>query len=184
MTQNPELTQNPDPNPVEPAVGSHADLTDLTADAAQAPAGQSPAVARHAAPASYAAPAPYGAAPMAGAPGKIRGTGMCILLAFVTFGIYSWVWFYKTHDEMKRHSGTGIGGALALLLAAFVGVVMPFLTSSEVGGLYERAGQQKPVSGATGLWYFPGVFILVGPLVWFIKTNGALNAYWRSQGVR
>jgi hypothetical protein len=35
----------------------------------------------------------------------------------------------------------------------------------------------------TGLWYFPGVLILVGPIVWFVKTNGALNDYWRSQGV-
>ena len=40
------------------------------------------------------------------------------------------------------------------------------------------------MSGATGLWYFPGIFLIVGPLVWFIKTNGALNAYWRSYGVR
>jgi hypothetical protein len=27
-----------------------------------------------------------------------------------------------------------------------------------------------------------GSFIVVGPLVWLIKTNGALNAYWRSMG--
>jgi hypothetical protein len=29
-----------------------------------------------------------------------------------------------------------------------------------------------------------GWLILVGPLVWLIKTNGALNAYWRSVGAR
>lgn len=116
--------------------------------------------------------------------GKIRGTGVCILLAFVTFGIYTLVWFYKTHDEMKRHTGQGLGGGLALLLAWFVGIVMPYINSSEVGALYERAGQRKPVSGVTGLWYFPGIFLIIGPLVWFVKTNGALNTYWRSQGVR
>jgi hypothetical protein len=43
---------------------------------------------------------------------------------------------------------------------------------------------RAPVSGVTGLWYFPGIFLLVGPLIWFIKTNGALNAYWRSVGAR
>lgn len=117
-----------------------------------------------------------------GAPGKVRSTGLCILLAIVTFGIYSLVWFYKTHDEMKRHSGQGMGGALALILAFFVGIVMPYLTSGEVGGLYERAGRAKPVSATTGLWYFPGAFILIGPLVWFVKTNGALNDYWKSVG--
>ena len=114
--------------------------------------------------------------------GKVRGTGSCILLTIVTFGIYSLVWFYKTHEEMKRHSGQGLGGTIALLIAIFVGVAAPFLTSNEVGELYERRGQSKPVTGLSGLWYFPGMFILIGPIVWFVKTNGALNAYWRSLG--
>lgn len=133
-----------------------------------------------AAPAAPAAPYQAGSAPV----GKIRGTGACILLMIITFGIYGIWWYYKTHEEMKRHSGQGIGGALALLLAVFVGIVLPYINSSEVGRLYELKGQQKPVSGATGLWYFPGIFILVGPIVWFVKTNGALNAYWRSQGAQ
>ncbi len=152
-----------------------------------------------AAPAPYSTPAPAGSAvpvPAAAAPlaplagpadgplGKIRGTGVCILLAIITFGIYSVYWFFKTHDEMKRHSGQGIGGGIALILALFIGIVMPYINSSEVGGLYERKGLKRPVSGATGLWYFPGIFILIGPLVWFIKTNGALNAYWRTQGAQ
>ncbi|WP_372728654.1 DUF4234 domain-containing protein [Nocardioides sp.] len=134
-------------------------------------------------------PAPPPQAPQAapaanGSTGQIRGTGLCIVLAIVTFGIYSLFWFYKTHDEMKKHSGQGIGGGLALVLALFVGIVMPYLTSNEVGGLRERAGQEQKVSLTTGLWYFPGMLILVGPLVWFVKTNGALNDYWRSQGVQ
>jgi Domain of unknown function (DUF4234) len=138
-------------------------------------------------------PTPLVAAPPAGPPvsyavppaatvGTVRGTGVCILLMFVTLGIYSLVWYFKTHDEMKRHSGQGIGGGLALVLSLLVGIAMPYVTSSEVGQLYERAGLRRPVSGATGLWYFPGTFLLIGPLVWFIKTNGALNAYWRAQG--
>ena len=107
-----------------------------------------------------------------------------MLLTVATFGIYCFVWFYKTHDEMKRHSGRGVGGTVALLLSIFIGVVPPFRTSSEVGDLYESRGQAPPVTGVTGLWYFPGVFILVGPIVLFVKTNGALNAYWRSMCVR
>lgn len=115
---------------------------------------------------------------------KIRSTGTCILLMIVTFGIYALVWYYSVHNEMKRHSGNGLGGGIALVLALFVGVASPFIVSSEVGALYSRRGQEPPVSGATGLWYLPGMFILVGPIVWFVKTNGALNAYWESQGVR
>jgi hypothetical protein len=124
------------------------------------------------------APYPGGAAPI----GQVRSTGICILLTIVTFGIYPLYWWFKVHEEMKRHTGNGLGGGVALLLAFFVGFVMPYITSSEVGGLSTRRGQQPKVTGLTGLWYFPGALILVGPLVWFVKTNGALNDYWRSVG--
>lgn len=130
-----------------------------------------------------AAPAAYAAPGVTGELGKIRGTGACILLTIVTLGIYSIYWYYKVHDEMKRHSGDGIGGPIALILALFVGIVMPFLSSSEVGKLYERRGQKAPVSAGTGLWFLLlGWFFLIGCFVWFVKTNGALNDYWRSQG--
>ena len=128
---------------------------------------------------------PYGAAAALGPAGKVRSTGTCVLLSIVTLGIYTWYWYFATHDEMKRHTGDGIGGPVALILAIFVGIVMPFLTSNEVGNLYERSGRPKPVSAATGLWaLLLGWFFLVGVIVWFVKTNGALNDYWRSQGAQ
>ncbi|MEJ7628811.1 MAG: hypothetical protein WKF54_04395 [Nocardioidaceae bacterium] len=34
----------------------------------------------------------------------------------------------------------------------------------------------------TGLWVIPGILIIVGPIIWFVKVNGALNDYWRSLG--
>lgn len=135
-----------------------------------------------------AVPAPVGPDGLATAPapiGNIRNTGTCVLLMIVTLGIYGWVWYFKTHEEMKRHTGTGLGGGIALVLAIFVGVVMPFLSSNEVGHLYERRGQRPPVSALTGLWaLLLGWFFFVGAIVWFVKTNGALNAYWRSLGAR
>jgi len=128
----------------------------------------------------YAAP---GAVAAAGQVGKVRETGTCVLLMIVTLGIYGYIWYFKTHDEMKRHSGEGIGGGIALLLAILVGIVMPFLSSNEVGRLYERRGQKPPVSALTGLWaLLLGWFFFVGLIVWFVKTNAALNAYWRSLG--
>ena len=132
-------------------------------------------------------PAPaYSGVPVSGAGGpyvgKVRSSGISVLLYFVTFGIYGIVWWYLVHDEMKKHSGQGMGGLIALLLAIFVGPVMPFFTSDEVGKLHERSGRPAPVTALTGLWYFPGIFILVGPFIWFFKTNDALNDYWRSQG--
>ncbi len=128
--------------------------------------------------------APYGAITPAdaGAIGKVRSTGTCILLSIVTLGIYQYVYYFKVHTELKRHTGAGLGGGIALLIALAFGIAMPFFTSSEVGGLYTRRGQTPPVTGLTGLWVFPGALIIVGPIVWFVKTNGALNTYWRSLG--
>jgi hypothetical protein len=116
--------------------------------------------------------------------GQVRGTALQILLFVVTFGIWAVVYLFQSHDEMKRHSGEGIGGLLALLVAVFAYMASPFLLSHEVGGLYQRRGQRKPVSALTGLWFFPGIFLLVGPLIWFVLTNNALNRYWRSEGAR
>ncbi len=150
-----------------------------------APAAQQPDAVPPTPPPTGAVPAPAYAGEAATMPsgpiGTIRSTGTCILLTIVTLGIYSLVWYFKTHEEMKQHSGTGIGGALALILGLLVGIVMPFITSGEVGGLYERRGQARPVSATTGLWI---LLPLVGGIVWFVKTNGALNDYWRSVGAQ
>jgi hypothetical protein len=112
--------------------------------------------------------------------GQVRSTGTCFVLTIVTLGIYTLVWYYKTHEELKRHSGAGIGGVVALLLALFLGIAMPFLSAHEVGKLYERSGQPAPVSAITGLWT---LIPLLGLIIWFVKTNGALNSYWESLGV-
>jgi hypothetical protein len=164
----------------------------MSEDHEPAPAAEAPQPAAVPPPApapAAAAPVPaYAAVPAVGQlgpAGKVRSTGTCILLTIVTLGFYTWYWYYSTHEEMKRHTGTGIGGAVALILAIFVGIVMPFLSSNEVGNLYARRGQAKPVSAATGLWaLLLGWFFFVGLIVWFVKTNGALNDYWRSQGAQ
>lgn len=142
-----------------------------------------------------AAPPGYGAAPPmnagqamygggGGQIGKVRGTGLSIVLFLITCGIYGIYYYFVTHEEMKQHSNQGVGGLVALLLAIFVGIVNPFLLSAEVGNLRAGRGQEQRVSGMTGLWYFPGMFILVGPFIWFVKTNDALNEYWISQGAQ
>lgn len=129
---------------------------------------------------TYAVPAP----PARGPIGQVRSTGLGMLLFCITLGIYGLYWYFVTHEEMKRHSGEGLGGGLALVIAVVVGGASPFLISDEVGKLYERAGRQRPVSALTGLWVLPGIVLLVLPIVWFVKTNGALNEYWRSLGAQ
>ena len=157
-------------------------------------------------------PPPYG---WDGPPGKIRPTGISIVLFVCTLGIYTFVYNYSVHSEMKRHSGRGIGGGVALLLSFLAYIAMPVVTAAEVGSLYSRRGRPQPVSGWTGRWVVVPVFVgqflqfalvfllfeynssapfvvllviwlialVGGALLWFIKTNDALNNYWASVGV-
>lgn len=162
--------QEPDPTP-DP-------LPDATADSSAYSSTEQPPP-----PAGLQPQAPPVGLQPAGPVGTVRNTGTCFLLTIVTLGFYTWYWYFKTHEEMKRHSGQGIGGGIALLLAIFVGIVMPFLNSHEVGGLYERRGQKPPVTAVTGLWaLLLGWFFFVGLIIWFVRTNAALNDYWKSLG--
>jgi hypothetical protein len=93
-----------------------------------------------------------------GPPGRIRPNGTTIALFICTLGIYGYVYNYQVHSEMKRHSGRGIGGGIALLLTFFASVAMPFVTPAEVGSLYSIRGERPPVNGWTGLWILLPLF--------------------------
>ncbi|WP_081788743.1 DUF4234 domain-containing protein [Candidatus Blastococcus massiliensis] len=165
----------PAPPPPSPDAGQGAEQPQPYGAPPPPPPGYGQAMPAPPAWSQYAAPS--------GALGKRRPTGMTILLFLITFGIWGLIYYFQTHEEMKRHTGEGLGGIVALVIAVVFGLVSPFLLSNEVGKLYERRGQAPPVSALTGLWVFPGIFILVGPFIWFVKTNNALNSYWESQGV-
>jgi hypothetical protein len=111
--------------------------------------------------------------------GKNRGVVFVILISILTLGIYYLYWVYKSHEEIKEHSDQGIGGVLGLVIAILLGFVIPFVLPSEIRKMYERDGRESRVSGWTGLWATLGILILVGPIVWFVKVQGALNRYWR-----
>ena len=114
-----------------------------------------------------------------GPPGQIRSIGVCILLAIVTLGIYTYVWVWKTQDEIKRNSGIGVGGPIAFVIYFVVSPVTYFLLPSEVRQMLERYGQPSRVRGITGLWI---LLPLVGPFVWFVKVQGQLNDHWHALG--
>ena len=48
--------------------------------------------------------------------GQPRGIGFAILLAIVTLGIYTFYWVFKTQDEVKEHTGIGVGGVVGLVI--------------------------------------------------------------------
>jgi uncharacterized BrkB/YihY/UPF0761 family membrane protein len=115
--------------------------------------------------------------------GQRRGIGFGILLFIVTFGFYSWYWVFKTQDEVKNHSGQGLGGVLGLVVWILISPVSAFVIPSEVGKMYSQDGQQAPVTGWTGLWLFPFGIFLIPAIVWFVKIQGALNRYWDAKSV-
>ncbi|HJS71057.1 MAG TPA: DUF4234 domain-containing protein [Gaiellaceae bacterium] len=115
--------------------------------------------------------------------GNRRGVGFAILMFIVTLGFYSWYWVFKTQEEVKEHSGQGIGGVLGLVIWILLNPVSAFVIPSEIGAMYRKDGRDSPVTGWTGLWLFPLGFLIVTAIVWFVKVQGALNDYWEAKGV-
>jgi len=115
-----------------------------------------------------------------GSRGHRRGVGLGIFLFVITFGFYGWYWVYKTQEEMKQHTGEGLGGVLGLVIWILISPVSAFVIPSEVGRMYTRDGQSPPVTGWTGLWLFPFGFLVIPAIVWFVKVQGSLNRYWTS----
>ena len=122
-------------------------------------------------------PSTPSAAPAAGPVGKVRNPWAVFGLTIITLGIYFLYWTYQVFREMKDHTGEGVGGPIGLVIGILIGIVNSFLIPSEVGNMYARAGQPKPVRGVTGFWTF---IPLVGLIIWLIKVQGALNQKWES----
>jgi hypothetical protein len=112
--------------------------------------------------------------------GRPRGVVFVILITIVTLGIYHLYWTYKTFEEMKSHTGEGIGGVLGLVIAIVFNPVIWFVAPSELGKMYRGDGRSAPMTGWTGLWI---LLPLIGFIVWTAKVQGALNRYWTSKVV-
>jgi hypothetical protein len=125
---------------------------------------------------SPAPAAPSGASRPLGHP---RGILFVILISIVTLGIYHLYWIYKSFEELKQHTGEGIGGILGLVIALVISPVNFFVLPSEIGKLYRRDGQTAPMSGWLGLWI---LLPIAGVIVWLVKVQGALNRYWEGKG--
>jgi Domain of unknown function (DUF4234) len=113
--------------------------------------------------------------------GQPRGIGFGILMFIITLGIYSLYWVYKTQEEVKQHTGDGLGGVLGLVVWIIISAVSAFVIPSEIGKMYQRDGQQPPITGWTGLWLFPFGILIIPGIVWFVKVQGSLNRYWEAK---
>jgi Domain of unknown function (DUF4234) len=110
--------------------------------------------------------------------GQRRGVAFVILISIITLGIYHLYWTYKTYEEMKQHTGDGLGGILGLVIGLVISPVNWFVIPSELGHMYKGDGQTAPMTGWTGLWM---LIPLAGFIIWTIKVQGALNRYWEGK---
>jgi len=113
--------------------------------------------------------------------GKSRGVGFGILMFIITLGFYGWYWVFVTMEDMKQHTGEGIGGILGLVIWILISPIMAFVIPSEVGKMYAKDGKSAPVTGWTGLWLFPFGFLIIPAIVWYVKVQEALNRYWEAK---
>jgi Domain of unknown function (DUF4234) len=112
--------------------------------------------------------------------GRPSNPGTVVLLTIVTFGIYALIWTYRQHEDIKRYSGNGVGGALGLVLYIFTGAIATFfMLPVEVEQLYKNEGQQSPVQWTIGWWF---LLPIVGNFIWYFKMQDALNAFWQQRG--
>lgn len=126
--------------------------------------------------------APSPIPPAFGSPGplgKPRSIALVIILTIVTFGIWSFVWSFQNGEELKRHTGTGVGGVGYLFITLFISPVTMFLMASEVEQLYRREGKEPPITTIWGLWF---LLPLIGHIIWYVRIQRSLNEYWTSHG--
>src|SRR5207253_3893128 len=78
--------------------------------------------------------------------GHVTGVQTCALPIsspvcsfIVTLHFYSWYWAYKTCNEMKEHTGDGIGGVIALIVQILLSAI------NEIGRASCRARVQIAV---------------------------------------
>jgi hypothetical protein len=102
-----------------------------------------------------------------------------VLLAVVTFGIWTLVWSYQNGEEVRRHTGSGLGGLAYLFITLLISPVTMFLLASEVEQMYRRDGRQPAITTLWGLWF---LLPLIGNLIWYVRIQNALNDYWTAHG--
>jgi len=121
-----------------------------------------------------------GSAPVPQRPiGQARSIGLTILLAVVTFGIWTFLWTFWNGEELKRYRMDGLGGGIHLLFAIFIMPVVMFLMADEVAKLYEEEGLPAPITAVWGLWF---LLPLIGHIIWYVRMQRSLNEFWIAKG--
>lgn len=86
--------------------------------------------------------------------GRSRNPITTAVLALVTLGIYPIYWWYVTFRDLYEYrSGRGLTPAIALLLAIFFSIPLPFILCSQVEEAQRESGLAPNISITTAFWY-------------------------------
>ena len=111
--------------------------------------------------------------------GKPRSTGLTILVAIVTFGIWTWVWSYWNGEELKAYRPVGLGGVFYLIFTILFYPVTMFLMGNEVEQMYRDAGEEPRITTLWGLWF---LLPFIGQIIWYVRMQNAINSFWQQRG--
>jgi hypothetical protein len=119
---------------------------------------------------------------------KIRNPLAPALLPFITFGIYTLVWYYRINKELAEMGrarnteelGTSPGTSLLAVLIGWVIIVPPFLS---IYNTWKRAYAAERLTGVQGgmepgLGFLLSIFL--GPIGHYILQRD-LNNVWQAQ---
>ena len=79
--------------------------------------------------------------------GQPRGIGFGIFLFIITLSIYGWYWAYKTQEELKQHTGDGLGGVVGLVVWILLNAVTGYTIPSEIGNMYAQGRPREADDG-------------------------------------
>jgi len=108
--------------------------------------------------------------------GKTRNAGAVILLSFITFGIYTIIWYYRINKEIKEHDrkqNFSPGWATVAFCCPIVNLVSAYNTADRIKRMQKADGSQDLISPGAAL-----VWVLVFGIGYPIVVQGALNNHW------
>jgi hypothetical protein len=111
--------------------------------------------------------------------GTPRSVGLTLLVSIVTFGIWTLPWSYWNGEELKGYRREGLGGIVYLLITLLISPVTMFLLANEVEQMYREEGQVPRITTLWGLWF---LLPLIGPIVWYVRMQHAVNEFWQARG--
>ena len=112
--------------------------------------------------------------------GKSRSGIVVLLLGLVTFGIYTYYWYYQIMEDINRASGEQRINSVGLLIGSIICFPIIFVVLYKVDKELSRLSQEEGTHYKENflLWLLLTIFCGIGTLVALFQICGAYNQIW------